>query len=139
MVGPSRGQQIDLGNLAFVAVHIGRIGQARARLEEAVNVARDLGSPKLLGDLLSNKAGFDRDWGDLNTAIASYEESNTIYARTGLLSGTYLNNAEMAIAYLRLDQFDRAVELFTPSASMLLADPEFRADAGTLLIWPSVG
>jgi hypothetical protein len=73
---------------------------------------------------LAGKATFERDRGNLEDAIAAYEESIQAYVRAEYLSGVRWSNADMAIAYLRRDEFDRATELFFPNAAALLDDQE---------------
>jgi predicted ATPase len=118
------GVSIVLENLARLAALDGRIEQAWKRFDESVDEARGLGSPRRIGDALAGKATFEGDRGNLEDAIAAYEESIQAYVRAEYLSGVRWSNADMAIAYLRRDEFDRATELFFPNAAALLDDQE---------------
>jgi predicted ATPase/class 3 adenylate cyclase len=131
-LGAQWGVAIILGNLGRLAAQDGRIQQARTRFDMAVLAARELGSPRLIGDVLVNKAGFERDWGSLELAVAAYEEAIESQSAVGLVSGAPLSSVGLGIAYLRLGQLDRAIDLFLQNASVVLADQDLAGQAAVV-------
>ncbi|HJQ94491.1 MAG TPA: tetratricopeptide repeat protein [Acidimicrobiia bacterium] len=113
------GVAMQVGNLGTLAAVDGRIDQARERIDESVRVAREVGSPALLGQVLTNKAEVERDWGEPALAVGAFEEA----LQVGLADRAAEAAAGLAVAYLRLGQLDRAMELFMPNATTLCTDP----------------
>ena len=120
-------------NLGRLAAWSGRIDEGRHHFEQGVDQSRLVGSLRLMADALAGKANFERDFGNPVDAIDAYKKSVGFYTEAGLTGEAQWISADLAIAYLRLNDRQLALEVFLPNAAALVEDAEMGNQAGVLV------
>jgi CHAT domain-containing protein len=99
---------------------MGRYGEALERMQEALGMARRIGSPRTVHFLLANVAAFHLDQGRYAEAAAALEE---ILATPGI-SYEVLRLADLSRAYAGLKRADRATEVAERAVSAARSDSD---------------
>lgn len=123
------GVAVALGNLGSLALHKGDIETARHLIEENLRIAHELG-PLRLGSAYDILSDLHIELGDINAAIKDLENSAENYDAEGGHTDASFARARLAYPLLENGNTDRAIELFIPNATAVLADPEYQARVG---------
>jgi predicted ATPase len=127
------GVALVLGNLGRLSALDGRTDQARSFFDQGVDQARRLGSPRMLGDALSGKATFERDFGIVEDSVKPYLETIAVYQGADHSSAAQLAGAQLAVASIRLGMVDDALRRFLPNAAACLDQEEMLMQAGVVI------